>query len=55
MKCTVEKEKKCDNEDLTKCEDCIAPSWCFCIRKGANMGKSLITKHLSGSRKDRSA
>ena len=37
MKCTVETDKECNNVDLSKCENCIAPSWCFCTRKGANI------------------
>lgn len=50
MKCCVEKDKDCNNEDLSKCKKCIAPSWCFCTRPGANMGRSLITSRLSGRR-----
>lgn len=51
MKCCVEKDKECNNENLSKCKDCIAPSWCFCTRKGANMGQSLITSHSSERQK----
>lgn len=45
MKCTVDESHKCDNEDLSKCETCIAPSWCFCKRDGANKGQSIIRKN----------
>lgn len=52
MKCCVEKEKECNNEDLRECKDCIAPIWCFCTREGANMGQSIIANRSARWRKD---
>lgn len=47
IRCVVKKDKECNNKDFSKCEKCIAPSWCFCTREGANMGQSIITSHSS--------
>lgn len=35
MKCVVDENEECTNEDFSACDNCIAPSWCLCTRKGA--------------------
>lgn len=32
MKCTEAKHKECDNDDMEKCKECLAPMWCLCRR-----------------------
>ena len=48
MECVCEPEKECNNEDFSKCKECIAPSWCFCTREGANMGQSIVVRTYEG-------
>ena len=32
MKCTQDKNHICDNIDMRKCKDCVAPMLCLCTR-----------------------
>jgi len=32
MECTQNENYACDNEDMLKCKNCVAPMLCFCTR-----------------------
>jgi hypothetical protein len=44
MKCTVEEDKECNNINFEKCKECIAPTWCMCLRKGAAKDVNRVFK-----------
>ena len=32
MKCTCDRKEDCNNQDMKRCDNCIAPLWCMCRR-----------------------